>query len=112
MIFTDFDTSNGQKEMVASLIGVQLDTASSPVWWAEMWNTLRADPVIRERYQFWAFNYASGKPITMSANILRDELMHEVTTLDPEKQDAALRSMVVIGHSQGGLLANRFQNQY
>ena len=70
-----------------------------------MWNTLRADPVIRERYQFWAFNYASGKPITMSANILRDELMHDVATLDPENKDAALRQMVVIGHSQGGLLA-------
>lgn len=24
-------------------------TASSPVWWAEMWNTLRTDPVLRKR---------------------------------------------------------------
>ena len=39
-------------------------TASSPVWWAEMWNTLSADPVLRKRYQFWMFNYASGNPIT------------------------------------------------
>ena len=50
-------------------------TASSPVWWAEMWNTLRADPVLREHYQFWAFNYASGNPITYSAGILRNELI-------------------------------------
>ena len=49
-------------------------TASSPVWWAEMANTLRADPVIRERYQFWLFNYASGLPITYSAGILRADL--------------------------------------
>jgi len=80
-------------------------TASSPVWWAEMWNTLNADPVLRKRYQFWMFNYASGKPITMSAGILRDDLMNTVKTLDPEGKDEALRHMVVIGHSQGGLLA-------
>ena len=80
-------------------------TASSPVWWAEMWNTLNADPVLRQRYQFWMFNYASGKPITMSAGILRDNLMNTVQALDPEGKDPALRQMVVIGHSQGGLLA-------
>jgi pimeloyl-ACP methyl ester carboxylesterase len=80
-------------------------TASSPVWWAEMWNTLRAEPVLREKYQFWMFNYASGKPITMSAGILRDDLMKQVKILDPEGKDTALQQMVVIGHSQGGLLA-------
>jgi len=80
-------------------------TASSPVWWAEMWNTLNADPVLRERYQFWMFNYASGKPITISAGILRNDLMNTVKTLDPDGKDTALQHMVVIGHSQGGLLA-------
>ncbi len=80
-------------------------TASSPVWWAEMWNTLRADPVLRERYQFWAFNYASGNPITYTAGILRSDLMDQVKTLDPDGKDPALRQMVIIGHSQGGLLA-------
>ena len=80
-------------------------TASSPVWWAEMWNTLRADPVLRERYQFWAFNYASGKPITYTAGILRNDLMDQVKTLDPDGKDPALRQMIIIGHSQGGLLA-------
>jgi pimeloyl-ACP methyl ester carboxylesterase len=80
-------------------------TASSPVWWAEMWNTLNADPVLRTHYQFWMFNYASGKPITMSAGILRNDLMNMVKTLDPDGKDAALRHMVIIGHSQGGLLA-------
>jgi pimeloyl-ACP methyl ester carboxylesterase len=80
-------------------------TASSPVWWAEMWNTLRADPVIRERYQFWMFNYASGNPITYTAGILRSDLMDTVKELDPDGKDAALQHMVIIGHSQGGLLA-------
>jgi pimeloyl-ACP methyl ester carboxylesterase len=80
-------------------------TASSPVWWAEMWNTLNADPVLRKRCQFWMFNYASGNPITYTAGILRNDLMDEIKTLDPDGRDAALQHMVVIGHSQGGLLA-------
>jgi pimeloyl-ACP methyl ester carboxylesterase len=80
-------------------------TASSPVWWAEMLNTLKADPVLREHYQFWAFNYASGYPVTYTAGILRSNLMAQVKELDPEGKDPALREMVIIGHSQGGLLA-------
>ncbi len=80
-------------------------TASSPVWWAEMWNTLNADPVLRKHYQFWIFNYASGNPITYTAGILRNGLMEQVKALDPDGKDAALRHMVIIGHSQGGLLA-------
>jgi len=80
-------------------------TASSPVWWAEMWNTLRADPVLREKYQFWMFNYASGNPITYTAGILRSNLLGQIQALDPDGKDAALQQMVIIGHSQGGLLA-------
>jgi pimeloyl-ACP methyl ester carboxylesterase len=80
-------------------------TASSPVWWAEMWNTLRADPVLRERCQYWAYNYASGNPITYTAGRLRNDLMKEIHTLDPDGKDPALEHMVIIGHSQGGLLA-------
>ena len=80
-------------------------TASSPVWWAEMWNTLRADPVLRERCQFWAYNYASGNPITYTAGLLRNDLLSEIHTLDPDGKDPALQHMVIIGHSQGGLLA-------
>jgi len=79
-------------------------TFSSPVWWAEMWNTLRADPVLRGRCQFWYFIYPSGNPVNMSAARLRAELERKVEQLDPERRDPALRRMVVIGHSQGGLL--------
>ena len=75
-------------------------TASNPVWWAEMFNTLRFDPQIREKYQFWYFVYTSNKPVTSSAGELRDKL----TTLDPHGKEPALRQMVVAGHSQGGLL--------
>ena len=79
-------------------------TMSSPIWWAEMWNTLRADSVLRERCQFWNFIYTSGNPVTISAARLRAELERQVRQLDPHETDPALREMVIIGHSQGGLL--------
>ena len=79
-------------------------TASSPARWAEMLNELQNDPSLWGRYQFWLFTYNSGNPIPYSAGILTDGLRKVVTELDPEGKDAALRKMVVIGHSQGGLL--------
>lgn len=79
-------------------------TFSSPVTWAEMVNTLLADTELRRRYQFWTFMYGSGNPLVRSVNELRDTLTAEVARLDPQGTNAALRDMVVIGHSQGGLL--------
>lgn len=80
-------------------------TMSSPVYWAEMWNTLTADPVLRERFQFWNFTYNSGNPLSVSAGKLRLAINETVAAMDPEARDPALHQMVVIGHSQGGLLA-------
>jgi pimeloyl-ACP methyl ester carboxylesterase len=80
-------------------------TVSSPARWAEMSNELSNDPVIRERYQVWLFTYNTGQPILYSARFLRRALQQAVETLDPTGEDPALRRMVIIGHSQGGLLA-------
>ena len=77
---------------------------SSPARWAEMFNQLNADPELRARYQFWFFSYTSGNPIIYSGSLLRDSLTEMVQTLDPDGSDASLRDMVVIGHSQGGIL--------
>jgi pimeloyl-ACP methyl ester carboxylesterase len=79
-------------------------TFSSPVTWAEMANSLSADPVLRQRYQIWSFIYASGNPLVRSVADLRAALTAEVQRRDPEGTNAALRQMVVIGHNQGGLL--------
>ena len=79
-------------------------TASSPVWWAEMLNTLRADPAIRQKFQFWFYQYNTSNMIVLSAAILRETLTDMMRSLDPQQQDPALQQMVVIGHSQGGLL--------
>ncbi len=79
-------------------------TASSPARWAEMANDLQNDPRIRERFQFWAFIYDTGNPIVYSAMLLRRSLREAGGQLDPEGKDACLARMVVVGHSQGGLL--------
>jgi pimeloyl-ACP methyl ester carboxylesterase len=79
-------------------------TFSSPVTWAELNNTLTADPVLRQRYQVWNFMYGSGQALPISAGELRDALTAKVQELDPQGTNALLRQMIVIGHSQGGLL--------
>ncbi|MBX3027041.1 alpha/beta fold hydrolase [bacterium] len=79
-------------------------TNSSPGRWADMVNDLENDPRIRRRYQFWFFSYDSGNPIVYSAMLLRRALTEAVAHLDPDDRDPCLRQMVVMGHSQGGLL--------
>jgi pimeloyl-ACP methyl ester carboxylesterase len=79
-------------------------TASSPARWAEMANELLGDPNIASHYQLWFFIYNSGNPIALSALKLRESLTAAVKDLDPAGKDAALQQVVVIGHSQGGLL--------
>jgi triacylglycerol esterase/lipase EstA (alpha/beta hydrolase family) len=79
-------------------------TASSPARWAEMTNELMSDPVLGQRYQFWYFIYNTGNPVAYSAMRLREALERAVSDLDPDGADPSLRQMVVIGHSQGGLL--------
>jgi len=80
-------------------------TLSSAGRWADMLNDLENDGRIRDRFQFWLFHYSTGSPIPYSAMLLRDALTDAINQLDPGGTDAALRQMVVIGHSQGGLLA-------
>jgi hypothetical protein len=79
-------------------------TASSPGRWADMVNDLIADPRLRHRYAFWFFRYDSGNPIAYSAWQLRDALGKAVERADPGGSDRCLRDMLVLGHSQGGLL--------
>lgn len=79
-------------------------TASSVFRWADMVNDLLADERIRAAYQFWFFTYDSGNPIAYSAYRLRTLLSQQVQRFSSEAPDPALDQMVVIGHSQGGLL--------
>ena len=79
-------------------------TASSPARWADMLNVLSNTGPLRDRYQYWFFFYETANPISYSALKLRETLTAVVQSLDPQGRDPALRQMVLVGHSQGGLL--------
>jgi pimeloyl-ACP methyl ester carboxylesterase len=79
-------------------------TASSPARWAQMLNEILNDRELWNRYQVWLFTYNTGNPILYSGGLFTQGLRHVVQQLDPAGKDSALRKMVVIGHSQGGLL--------
>lgn len=80
-------------------------TASSAGRWGDMINDLQNDPTIRDKFQFWLFTYSTGNPIAISAVQLREQIEAAVSVVDPMRRDPALRNIVLIGHSQGGLLA-------
>ena len=79
-------------------------TASSPARWAELINELENDRRFWQNYEIWLFIYNTGNPIAYSALLLRDAVTEVVAELDPAGVDPGLKNMVVIGHSQGGLL--------
>ena len=79
-------------------------TASSPARWAELINELQNDSRFWKNYEIWLFMYNTGNPIAYSALLLRDALTGLVSELDPTGTDPGLKNMVVVGHSQGGLL--------
>jgi len=79
-------------------------TASSPARWAELVNEMTNVPILREHFQPWLFSYNTGQPIAYSAMLLREALRKAVVELDPEGLDDALARLIVVGHSQGGLL--------
>ena len=72
---------------------------SSPFIWRRTVIALLKDPEIRRRYQFWAFSYPTGNPISYSALRLREDLAFA------QKQFGLQRGVLLIGHSMGGLLS-------
>ncbi len=79
-------------------------TNSSSARWANMVNDLLADKTIRDRFEFYFFAYDSGNPIAYSGMQLREELDGLHATLERKGVGDCVDHMVIIGHSQGGLL--------
>jgi pimeloyl-ACP methyl ester carboxylesterase len=77
---------------------------SSPMSWVDLANDLRAIPGFNDHFQLWAFRYATGKPFLEAAARLRRDLYSSVATVDPGGCDPALRNIVLVGHSMGGLV--------
>jgi hypothetical protein len=72
---------------------------SEPGMWRDTIDAVESDPVLRGRFQFWAFGYPTGDPISISALQLRESLAG-VYRLYPRT-----KGMVLISHSLGGLLS-------
>ncbi len=77
---------------------------SSPLTWIWAINEIWGDPVLRARYQVWIYAYPTGLPIVLNAARFREAIREFRSAVDPEGDDQALRELVVIGHSMGGLL--------
>ena len=79
---------------------------SSPDTWVQMINSLKNDPIIRKRYQFWFYSFSSGMPILATAYNLRQVLLaarEELGTTEEACEN--FDKMVLIGHSMGGLVS-------
>jgi hypothetical protein len=79
--------------------------ASDQGTWFDMLNELESWPTFQRRFEPWVYNYPTGASFLQSAAVLRRELATTVQRLDPERKDPALKSMVLVGHSMGGLHA-------
>ena len=79
-------------------------TASSPARWAELVNELRVAQELSPHIQVWFFIYNTGNPVWYSAMRLRNLLGMAIASVTPADGDPALHEIVLIGHSQGGLL--------
>jgi pimeloyl-ACP methyl ester carboxylesterase len=66
--------------------------------WAPMIDSLRGDPWIRKRYQFWFYSYPSGYPYPYSAALFRRDLDGIDRAFPNHKR------VVLIGHSMGGMI--------
>ena len=71
------------------------ETAAS---WTPMIDSLREDPWIRKRYQFWFYSYPSGYPYPYSAALFR----HDLDGIDRAFPNH--KRVILIGHSMGGMI--------
>jgi hypothetical protein len=72
---------------------------SHPLMWREVVNDLRADPELRDKYQFLFFYYPTGWPPAYSALRLREEMVAF------DKVYGRQHNMILVGHSMGGIVA-------
>lgn len=79
--------------------------ASAPGTWKEMFEQLEADEEIRDRFQFWVFQYPTGTSFLTPAAELRRQLTEAIQKHDPAGAETALKHVVLVGHSMGGLVA-------
>ena len=78
---------------------------SDRITWIDLVNDLRSVPWFNEHYQIWAYQYPTGQPFVRTAADMRKRLSDAIRYCDPQGTDPALRQMVLVGHSMGGLVS-------
>ena len=78
---------------------------SDPHIWEQAMHEIASDPALRGRYQPWYFLYPTGLPIHGSAARLRRALAGAIRHYDPDGTSAAMKQMVLVGHSMGGIIS-------
>ncbi len=76
---------------------------SSPSTWDATLNQFYGNKALRERYEFWTFGYPTGALIPYLAAELRESI--DEMQAFRQKNEATNRSVVMVGHSMGGLLS-------
>ena len=79
--------------------------ASDEGTWFDLINELRAWPEFHRHYEPWVFHYPTGSSFLQGSADLRRELTTAIAALDPDGRDPALKRLVLVGHSLGGLHA-------
>ena len=78
---------------------------SNPVTWLRMFNDLRANQWIRDKYQFWFYMYPTGQPFWFSAQQMREDMATLRRDVDPQNTSPNMKEMILVGHSMGGLIS-------
>ena len=80
--------------------------ASSPATWGAAVNVLRNDPILRKKYQLLAYYYPTGFPVIYNSSGLRMHLQKLQNIYNPGGANPAMKNMLIVGHSMGGILSN------
>ncbi len=77
---------------------------SSPTIWKFVINEILADPKLNESFQPVVYFYPTGLGVPAAAADLRSNMKSYRDQWDPKHSNAGMNSMVMVGHSMGGLL--------
>ena len=80
--------------------------ASNGATWSNSLNELMANRDIRERFQFWLYQYPTGYPFIYPAKEMRAALQEIQSHYQSQAKPGTLDRMVLVGHSMGGLVSS------
>lgn len=78
---------------------------SSPLTWAHLTDAVWGAPDLRSRFQIWHVVYQTNAPLLVARGRVQGYLDEAWRILDLEGDDPSRSSMVLVGHSLGGVVA-------